>query len=247
VLEIDDDGKGQLSCYPFIVARKQLMTTRIKEDSHSPLTPVLRVDLLDSLHALNADYLELLLRELNGSVCAGQLQYLPSRLHPPLRQLRAEHRLRISRAPYALYSLRFEDTRFWQRACHPLDAPLDVRYSPACGTSLHGPFCETALIEAWQTARAFPLAARLMYAMGESVRRAFAAMPLWQVRRLASDHPSLLMPRWPTKASFWADLVTFAIANDALRLTAVQLLGTQLIATELALAQRGTASKHAVA
>ena len=223
------------------------MTTRIKEDSHSPLAPILRIDLLDSLHALNADYLELLDRELNGNVCAGQLQFLPSRLHPPLGQLKAEHRLRISRAPYALYSLRFEDTRFWQRACRPLDAPLDVRYSPACGTSLQGPFCETALIEAWQTARAFPLAARLMYAMSESVRQPFAAMPFWQVRRLAADHPSLLMPRWPTKASYWADLVTFAVANDAVRLTAVQLLGTQLIARELATSQVCTAPKHAIA
>jgi hypothetical protein len=247
VLEIDDNGKAQLSCFPFIVARKQLMTTRIKEDSHSPLAPILRLDLLDSLHALNADYLELVLRELTGSSCAGQLQYLPSRLYPPLGQLRAEDRLRISRVPYSLYSLRFEDTRFWQRACHPLEASLDMRYSPACGTSLQGPFCETALIEAWQTARAFPLAARLMYAMNESVRRAFAAMPLWQVRRLASDHPSLLMPRWPTKASFWADLVTFAVANDGVRLTAVQLLGTQLIATELASSRGSTATKHAIA
>lgn len=247
VLEIDDNGKGQLSCYPSIVARKQLMTTRIKEDSHSPLAPVLRVDLLDSLHALNADYLELLVREFNGSLFAGQLQYLPSRLHPPFGQLTDEHRLRISRAPYALYSLRFEDARFWQRACRPLDAPLEVRYSPACGTPLHGPFCETALIEAWQTARSFPLAARLMYAMSESVRQAFAAMPFWQVRRLAADHPSLLMPRWPTKASFWADLVTFAVANDAVRLTAVQLLGTQLIAMELAGSRGRPASKHAVA
>jgi hypothetical protein len=223
------------------------MTRRIKEDSHSPLAPILRVDLLDSLHALNADYLELLVRELSGSVCAGQLHYLPSRLHSPLGQLKAEHRLRISRAPYALYSLRFEDSRFWQRACPLLDAPIDVRYAPASGSSLQGPFCETALIEAWQTARGFPLAARLMYAMSESVRQAFAAMPLWQVRRLAADHPSLLMPRWPTKASFWADLVTFAVADDAVRLTAVQLLGTQLIATELATSRGCPASKHAVA
>jgi hypothetical protein len=247
VLEIDDNGKAQLSCYPFIVARKQLMTTRIKEDSHSPLAPILRVDLLQSLHALNADYLELLVRELNGSLCPTQLHYLPSRLHPALGQLRAEHRLQISRAPYALYSLRFEDAHFWQRACRALDAPLDVRYAPACGTSLQGPFCETALFEAWQTARAFPLAARLMYAMNESVRQAFAAMPLWQIRRLAADHPSLLMPRWPTKASFWADLLTFAVANDAVRLTAVQLLGTQLIATELATSAGRMATKHAVA
>jgi hypothetical protein len=223
------------------------MTSRIKEDSHSPLAPILRVDLLDSLHALNADYLELLVRELNGSLCAGQLQYLASRLLAPLGQLKAEHRLRISRAPYALYSLRFEDARLWQRICRPLDAPLDVRYAPASGMSLQGPFCETALIEAWQTARGFPLAARLMYAMSEQVRQAFAAMPLWQVRRLAADQPSLLMPRWPTKTSFWSDLITFAVANDADRLMAVQLLGTQLIATELATSRGCPSTSNSIA
>ena len=220
------------------------MTVRIKEDSHLTLAPVLRVDLLDSLHALNADYLELLVAELKGNIFAGQLQYLPSRLYEALGQLRAEHRLLISRAPYALYSFRFEDARFWQRACRPLNAALDVRYSPSRGLSLQGPFCETTLIEAWQTARAFPLAARFMYAMGESVRQAFAAMPLWQVRRLAADHPSLLVPRWATNASFWTDLFAFALANDAVRLTAVQLLGTQLIATDVSTSQ---GCKHSIA
>lgn len=218
------------------------MTTGIREDSHSPLAPVLRVDLLENLHALNADYLELILAELKGIGGIDQLRYWPSRLQQAVGQLKAEHRLRIARTPYALYSLRFEDTRFWQRACRPIDVPLDVRYSPSCGASLREPFCETALIEAWQTARTFPLAARLMYAMGEPVRQAFAAMPLWQVRRLACDHPSLLMPRWPARASFWADLFRFAVANDVVRLTAVQLLGTQLIATDLSTSQRGAAA-----
>lgn len=213
------------------------MTTRIRDDSHPPLAPVLRVDLLDNLHALNADYLELLLAELNGHVCAGQLQHLSSRLHQTLGRLKPEDRRRISRTPYALFSLRFEDGHFWQRASRPMDAPLDVRYSPSRVTSLQGPFCETALIEAWQTARAFPLAARLMYAMGEPVRQVFSAMPLWQVRRLASDHPSLLIPRWPTRAHFWTDLFAFGAANDSIRLTAVQLLGTQLISTDLSMSQ----------
>ena len=209
------------------------MTSRITDDSRPSLAPVLRLDLLDCLHGLNADYLELLAAEYKFGTCAAQLQYFPQRLHATIASLTAEERLRIARTPYSLFSLRFGDVRFWSTVCRPTNVPLDVRYSPRCSHSLEGPFCEMALIQAWQTARAFPLAARLMYSMGEQVRDCFQAMPLWQVRRLAIDHPSLLMPRWPTNAGFWPDLLAFSLKKDLARLTAVQLLGTQLVAAEI--------------
>jgi hypothetical protein len=222
------------------------MATGITDDPRSPLAPVLRLDLLDRLHALNADYLELLAAERKHGNWAAQLQYFPARLCEGFDQLSDKARLRICRTPYALYSLRFEEERFWRLACRPICAPLDIRYSAQRSDLLQGAFCETALIEAWQTARAFPLAARLIYAMNESVRTSFAALPLWQVKRLASDHPSLLVPRWPANAGFWPDLLAFALADDA-RLSSVQLLGTQLISAELAAVQSRARGKHAIA
>jgi hypothetical protein len=108
-----------------------------------------------------------------------------------------------------------------------------VRYAGSRSACLQTQFCETALLQAYQTARTLPLAARLMYSMSEPVRERLAALPLWRIRRLASDHPSLLLPKWSTHACFWPDLLSYAAANETVKLTTVQLLGVQLIAAEL--------------
>lgn len=203
---------------------------------HSPLSlaPILRFDLLDAVHGLNADYLELLAAEQRYGTCASQLQFFPSRLHASFARLSDDERQRLARTPYALYSLRFEDERFWSQLGEPTQQPIDVRYAGPRSACLQTQFCETALLQAYQTARTLPLAARLMYSMSESVRSQLASLPLWRIRRLAADHPSLLLPKWSTHACFWPDLLSYGGAKDSVKLTTVQLLGVQLIAAELA-------------
>lgn len=205
----------------------------ITRDSSISLAPILRLDLLDALHGLNADYLELLAAEQRFGTCSAQLQFLPSRLHASFARLSDTERQRIARTPYALYSLRLDDERLWSQLSEPAEQSLDVRYAGARSACLQTQFCETALLQAYQTARTMPLAARLMYSMREPMRERLAALPLWRIRRLAADHPSLLLPKWPTHACFWPDLLNCAAASDGARLTTVQLLGVQLIAAEL--------------
>ena len=205
----------------------------ITPDPQLSLAPILRFDLLDAQHGLNADYLELLQAEQRYGTCSAQLQFLPSRLHARLAGLADIERQRLARTPYALYSLRFEDERFWTQLSEPAEHSLDVRYAGSRSTCLQTQFCETALLQAYQVARTMPLAARLMYSMREPVRERLAALPLWRIRRLAADHPSLLLPKWPTHACFWPDLLSCSSASDGARLTTVQLLGVQLIASEL--------------
>ncbi len=208
-------------------------------DSRQAFAPVLRQEILLRIHELNSDYLELLAIERAGAECAGQLQFFTPKVQAALAEISFEHRARLAAAPYALYSLRFEDPRFWQTACDTAHRRIDERYAAAPdGGSLRGLFIEIALMQAWHIASTHPLAARMIYSMSESVRERVAALSLWQVKQIVGEHAKIMTPRWPHNPCFWPDLIAFAKASDSVRLAATQLLGTQLIAAELAATSR---------
>lgn len=203
-------------------------------------TPVLTQELLARIRELNLDYLELMLAEQATADEGGQLQHLPARVREALAMLPPSARSALAAMPYTLYSLGFEDDTFWRFACDPaaLLAPMSVRerYAPARAAALHSSFCELALLYAWHVATSHRLASRVIYAMPEGTARRLAAVPLSLLKRIAVNHPGLLMPRWPTNPGFWPDLVRFAASNDESRLATAKLLGNQLIAAELELA-----------
>jgi hypothetical protein len=233
VLEIDPAGKSRISSSCLFICKEAAMHSPSKDDLPGSVAPVLRQDLLARIHTLNEDYLQLLAAEHAVNTRAAQLQYFSPKLQQALAALSAVVTRDLARTPYTLYSLCFEDLRFWQAACEPVPALLDARYAPNGSSWLQGGFCEVALIYAWQAAGLYPLAARVVYSMGEAVRQLLAAAPLWQIKRIAADYPGLLMPRWPTNPSFWPDLLRFANERDSVRLATTRLLGTQLIAGEL--------------
>jgi hypothetical protein len=203
-----------------------------------PFAPVLRADLLTRIHELNSDYLELLATERTPDECMGQLQYFAPRLKASFAGLSLEHRARLAATPYTLYSLRFEDVRFWQAASRTPRQPIEERYAVApSGGSFRALFVEIAVLQAWHIANTHPLAARVLYSMGEAVRERVAIMPLWQVKHIVAERARILTPRWPMNPCFWPDLLAFAKTGDSARLAATQLLGTQLIAAELAAAR----------
>lgn len=202
--------------------------------------PVLSAALLARIHDLNFDYLELLAVGKAAGTDTGQLQYLPGRLHGAIAALSAPARRLLAGIPYTLYSLGFEDEAFWRAACSAATASaqltVEQRYASCPAHDPTNSFAELALLHAWHVASANILAARVLYAMSDATARMLAAAQLWYVRRIAMDHPALLMPRWPTNPGFWPDLVRFAAANDTERLTTAKLLGNQLIAAELEVA-----------
>lgn len=205
--------------------------------------PVLTAQLLARIHELNLDYLDLMLAEQATGEESGQLHHLPARVREALAMLSPAARSALAAMPYTLYSLGFEDESFWRLSCDPaaLFAPMSVRerYAPPRSTALHGSFCELALLYAWHVATSHRLASRVVYAMPEATARRLAAAPLSLLKRIAANHPGLLVPRWPTNPGFWPDLVRFAGLNDEPRLTTAKLLGNQLIAAELELAAGG--------
>lgn len=215
------------------------MNRNFTEELPGASAPVLSAAVLARIHELNLDYIELLAAEHNvhNVMGDGQLQHLPCKLHPTIAALSPAARASLAALPYTLYSLGFEDEKLWRSLAEPaaLAASLSMceRYAQPHSASLQGSWCEVALLFAWHVATSSPIAARLIYAMPESVAQRLIAAPPWYVKRLGVHHASLLMPRWPTNPGFWPDLVRFAAAGDNQRLATAKVLGSQLIAAEL--------------
>lgn len=207
------------------------MSDRNKDVVPGRRAPVLSRVLLERIHELNRDYVELMLVEGSLPAVAGEL--LPSRLHDALGKIRHAGREAIAACPYTLFTLSFDDHRFWTAALDDSgEHAVEERYGMMSSSLMQAAFCEIALFMAWHTAQSQRLAARLLFGMPDTLVNLLADAPLWKVRRVALDFPGLLAPRWPRNPAFWPDLIRFADAGDA-RLEAARLLGTQLIAAEL--------------
>jgi hypothetical protein len=195
--------------------------------------PVLDAALLARIAELNHDYLDLLARECAERAVAAQLQHLPERVARALAALPPAARSELAAAPFALYSLSFDDERFWRAPVGGDAASLEQRYGHRGPAWLQGPFCEAALLQAWHLAACSPLATRMVYAMSEEAARRLATTPLWRLKRIVNEQPALLTPRWPANPAFWPDLVSYAAAADSRRLRTTHLLGCCLIAAEI--------------
>lgn len=202
--------------------------------------PVLEPALLERIHQLNVDYLELLVTERDAAEGASQLQHIPLRERAALTSLSPSAIRALAELPYTLYSLGFESEHFWDAMCvnaTALTSPAAVdRYGVVGDSSPQCAFCELALFHAWHVVAANTMAARVVYAMPYATAQRLACTPLWQLRYIAASYAELMMPRWPTNPAFWPDLVRFATNNDKRRLHTTRLLGTQLIAAELEVA-----------
>jgi hypothetical protein len=190
--------------------------------------PVLGSALLARLHELNRDFLELLVAEHRS----GAPPPLPRKTLDTLAELSASQRAALAATPFTLYSLGFEDQEFWRNALNGgVEPPWEERYPERVVTSRNS-FCKVALLHAWHIASVGGVATRMVLSMPIATVARFAIAPLWRLDRIATEHPTLLAPRWPTNPGFWPDLIRFALADDR-RLATVQLLGSQLIAAEL--------------
>ena len=208
------------------------MSDRNMEVVSGRCTPVLSRALLGHTLELNLDYVDLIL----AAPSAGfQVEALPQKVLDALAATDAAARRALASCPYTLFSLAFDDTRFWNAALEGLpdeSHELTERYGAVSASPMHSAFCEVALFFAWHVAQTHPVAARVLFAMPDAVAARLLDAPLWRIRRVAIDYPGLLTPRWTRNPVFWPDLIRLASSADA-RLEAAQLHGSQLIACEL--------------
>jgi hypothetical protein len=216
-----------------------IMPSRSKECAAVSHAPVLTAQLLSRLHQLNFDYLQLLLDTQLSEPCAHG-EGLPLILRHALRELGAPGLQLIAAAPYALYTLGFEDQELWCAMLGDESAPaLQVADSGSggCRVLRHAALCEALIFFAWHVAVAHPLAARVMFGMPAMVREHLQAASFGKLQALMRTCPWLLVPRWIGNPRFWPELVRFAALGEARAIQHVQLLGSQLIASDLKLAE----------
>ena len=194
-------------------------------------TPVLTRELLDRQQDLNLDYLDLVIAE--QAFGGGLACRFPDRVLEGLMECTFEQRQALAATAFSLYSLGFEEQYFWQSALRRTALPVEARYRVPGSVAMETAFCEVALVHAWHVAVTRPIAARMLYGMPTTLANRMSFTQLWQLKRIAADHPGLLMPRWPSNPRFWPDMIRFARAGDLQRLDTAQQLGHQLMATEL--------------
>lgn len=217
------------------------MPDRNREVAPGACAPVLSAALLARIHELNRDYVELLLAQHLAPACgrceAGSCaESLPVKVLDALGQMSRASRHALAATPFALCSLGFDDPQFWSAALADVrqgTEPVEARYGVLSAAPMHAAFCEIALFLAWHTAASNRVAARVLFALPDTLATKLVAAPLWQLRQIAMDYPGVLTPRWPANPAFWPDLVRFAAAADSRRLKTAQLVGNQLIAAEL--------------
>lgn len=191
--------------------------------------PVLDHALLAHLHALNLDFLQLLVAHPSAFNATSRAS-LPDTVLQHLSRLSQAQLESIAAAPYALYSLPLDHAR-WFAPAAPLTA--QEKYVPLAEAAPLANFCEVAFLLAWHVTQCSPLAARLFYAQPDATLQKFAAAPLWRVRQCAAQLVDQLQLRWARNPCFWPDLVSFAASRDVRRLSVVHLQGTQLSSNEL--------------
>jgi hypothetical protein len=199
--------------------------------------PVLTAALLDRVHRINCEYIELLI---DLAVDHDPRDSLSPATIADIRSCRPEQRRTLSACSFSLYSLGFEQREFWITTLNAVQSLTLRQASENLDRPSHRvAFCEIAVTLAWYVAIEHAVAARLMFSMADDIVARLRNTPLWQLKRIAHDSPGVLTPRWPGNSRFWPELVRGAVANDADALQTARLLGTQLIAAEVEAANGG--------
>jgi hypothetical protein len=222
------------------------MISRSAECASNP--PVLTPSLLSRIQRLNLEYLQLLLEPPLPGTCVHD-ESLSQVLLRSLRGLSPQALQAIAAAPYALYTLGFEDQELWldMLGTAAMDgvAGESARESrcvaddgaTGCHVPRHAAFAQSVIFFAWHIAVINPLAARVTCGLPEAVCSSLQAASFGRLQALMRTRPWLLMPRWSGNPRFWPDLIKFATAGDPRAILHTQLLGHQLIACDLRLAE----------
>src|SRR6478736_6692256 len=165
--------------------------------------PVLAAALLACIRELNRDYVELMLAE-RSLPCAGMaMDALSHKLLDSLAGLSSHARAALAACPFALFSLGFDDRRFWnvvlgdvqEGQASPNDASVEVRYGAMSSAPMQAAFAQVVLFAAWHTVQSNRIAARFLFGIPEEIAALLARAPLWHLRRIAIDYPGLVTPR----------------------------------------------------
>lgn len=187
--------------------------------------------LLSDLHALNRQFLSLLLAGPEAADGGG----LNDCLIGALGTLNDEQLARLANCPYSLFDLAFADEQAWQPDAQPATTRDRLVSTPPdrCIDPDHAAFSLAALMYARQMSDSFPDMTRLLLGMSEEVMRLFADLTLVQVTRSAFAGKPPLRARLHAHPNFWADIIDFVRDGTRERHLAAQTRGVQHCALKL--------------
>ncbi|MCZ8131233.1 MAG: hypothetical protein O9284_08000 [Steroidobacteraceae bacterium] len=187
---------------------------------------VLDAGTLDTIRQTNAAFLAMVARRLARSPAGSPVLGLEPALAVRLVALEPAGREAITRCPYTLFNLRFEDAAFWRGVV--LDAS---RPTPGVADD-ESTFARTAVFLAWHLAQTGDFTAALVLGMASEVQEAWRGLPLSGLDRAAMAALPHLQARWGGNARFWPDLLAAAEKPGAGQAERVRLLGLQLLAAD---------------
>jgi hypothetical protein len=139
-----------------------------------------------------------------------------------LTALDAVARRRVAAVPFTLFSMRFNDTSYWQNLLER--PPGGPRRSEVDG------FGRTAVFLAWHLVQAGPATAGVALGMSSEVAALYQWMPLGDLDRIGTMAQAVMTPRWPTNSAFWQRLL--AAARSTAAIETARFFGLQLLAAE---------------
>ncbi len=182
-----------------------------------------RGDLAD-VEALNRAYL----RQLGDTGVtlqqfAGDLQKRIERLAPAAIN-------RLASAPFFLFSLREDDSAYWNELLHDR-REQDLFAAPRAATGEQAQIITAALAYVWQLSRQNAHTARLVCAAPLDWCERIAERPLVSLLEAASKRTDLITPRWREDPVFWRRLLNGGVSEDEPTRRAAQLAALQSLMT----------------
>jgi hypothetical protein len=211
--------------------QSETMTDELEQERPWEAHAWLRAETLAQLAELNEDCLEMLALQ-SASTGANQVPPLLREVGPFLRAMDPDARRRAASCPYLLFDAGFADQQRWAWVAGRCVNELQRRDSPYFTLQQTRSMTRVVFTYAWHLARSQNAAARLLLGMSAHCARLISVCTLRQIHELADTHPEWLLPRWPTRAGFWRDLLSSANVGDANAMEQARLCGLQLMAAE---------------
>ena len=175
--------------------------------------------LLGDLHALNGQFMDLIIRNETLADHAG----FDACTQQTLQGLDRRERERITTCPYSLFDLAFADASLWRIALDDAAARIGVDDTPSQADA----FALAALLYARQLCQHHDDMARLLLGMTEDVARLLATPDLTTLTHCAMHGRPPLRARLVEHVHFWPDIIDFARDGTRERRLAAHTLGIQ--------------------
>jgi hypothetical protein len=180
---------------------------------------VLDAALADVICTANDAYLSDLARSASRSQADTGL---PCNVVASLSALDGAARRRIAAVPFTLFSMKFNDTCYWQSVIE--------RRAGAPRRSTSEGFGRTAVFLAWHLVQTGHATAGVALGMSSEVAALYQWLPLGDLDRIGGLAQTVVAPRWPTNRAFWQRLL--AAARSTVAIDTARFFGLQLLAAE---------------